>query len=60
MIIQENLLPAYAISGTVIELRKKKRRRRKRKKKIKEYSVTEENLEINEIVSIYLRYCLLV
>lgn len=36
MIIQENLLPVYAISGAVIEF------------KGKEYSVTEENLEVCE------------
>ena len=40
MIIQENLLPVYAISGTVIKLKRK------------EYSVTEENLEVCENASI--------
>jgi len=32
MIIQEHLLPAYAISGTVIELKGKKKRRKKKKR----------------------------
>lgn len=35
MIIQENLLPAYAISGTVIELRKKKKKKKKKEEENK-------------------------